>query len=211
MCDIEQILKEKKWQMFSKRIFDVIASSVGIIVLFIPMLSIAIHIKKDSKGAVLFRQQRVGKDGKRFGILKFRTMKTENKGSKITVAGDERITKYGAKLRSSKMDELPQIFNVWIGNMSFVGPRPEVPEYVALYTEEQKKVLSIKPGITDLASIEFRHESELLAKADDPESYYIHEIMPTKIQHNLRYIKNMSVGYDIRLIMRTLKIVRGSK
>lgn len=209
ICLIEEEIKIKKQQLFLKRGFDIVVSSVGIILISPLLLVIAIKIKQDSKGTVFFKQQRVGKNGKPFNILKFRTMSMENKGKQITVANDKRITKYGTKLRSSKLDELPQLFNVWLGNMSFVGPRPEVPKYVAMYNEEQKRILSIKPGITDLASIEFRHESDLLAKAEDPEKYYISEIMPKKIGFNLEYMRNVTVSNDVSLILRTLRILRG--
>ena len=200
--------KARKGYFLWKRLFDLFVSSLGILVLSPLFLAISVKIKLDSQGTVFFKQQRIGKEGKSFYIIKFRTMSMENQGSQITVGGDKRITQYGAKLRESKLDELPQLFNVWIGNMSLVGPRPEVPRYVAFYTEEQKKVLEIKPGITDLASIEFRNESELLAKADDPETYYVEKIIPAKIGYSLRYMEQMSLCYDLKMIIGTLKALR---
>ena len=170
---------------------------------------ISILIKLDSKGPILFKQIRVGKNGKPFKIFKFRTMvvDAEKKGMQITVGRDSRITKSGHVLRKTKLDELPQLFNVLTGEMSFVGPRPEVPRYVEMYDENQKSILKVRPGITDLASIKYRNENDLLAKSLDPEATYINEIMPKKIELNIEYLKNMSVLYDIKLIIRTVLVV----
>ncbi|MGV8150031.1 MAG: sugar transferase [Alkaliphilus sp.] len=206
--EIDEILK-KKVQLAMKRVFDVCASFIGLALLLPILLVISIIIKLDSKGPVFFRQVRVGKDGKEFEIFKFRTMvvDAEKKGMQITVGRDSRITKYGHFLRKTKLDELPQLINVLIGDMSFVGPRPEVPKYVAMYDESQRKILKVRPGITDLASIEYRDENTLLAQSETPEETYIEEIMPRKIELNIKYIKNLSVTYDIGLILRTFYVV----
>lgn len=196
---------------FFKRIFDFFAALFGIIVLSPILIIVSIAIAITSRGGVFFKQIRVGKNGKLFKILKFRTMvsNAEAKGMQITVGDDKRITKIGKVLRKTKIDELPQLFNVLIGNMSFVGPRPEVPKYVELYSEEQRKVLTVKPGITDLASIEYKDENDLLQSDENPEQKYIQEIMPAKLALNMQYIEKRGFFYDIGLIMRTLwKIIR---
>ena len=166
-------------------------------------------MKTDSKGPVIYKQTRVGKDGKDFSVLKFRSMKqdSESKGL-LTVGGkDPRITKTGYFIRKYKLDELPQIINVLKGEMSFVGPRPEVRKYVSLYDESQKKVLYVNPGITDVASIKYRNENELLEGSDDPETFYIKEIMPVKLKMNLEYINDRSFFKDIKVILNTLKTI----
>lgn len=198
---------------FAKRVFDIFASLIGLIILFPLFFIVALIIVTSSKGGVFFKQIRVGKNGKLFKILKFRTMRvnSEKQGLQITLKSDNRITKMGVLLRKSKIDELPQLINVLVGAMSIVGPRPEVPYYVDMYTEEQKKVLKVKPGITDLASIEYSNENNLLSANDNPEEKYINEIMPAKLNLNLIYIDKRSFFYDIRLIFKTLgKIVGGS-
>ena len=204
--DIHEILEKKKFQLVLKRVFDTIVSLIGLTLLLPFFLIIAIIIKTDSSGPVFFRQVRVGKNGKEFKIFKFRTMvqDAEKKGMQITVGKDNRITKSGHFLRKTKLDELTQLINILTGNMSFVGPRPEIPKYVAMYDENQKDILMLKPGITDLASIEYRDENTLLAKSDNPEETYIKEILPRKIELNIKYIKNMSIIHDIELILRTL-------
>lgn len=196
---------------FFKRCFDIFFSLLGILCLLLVFLFVAIAIKCSSKGPVLFKQERVGKNGKLFKIWKFRSMvvDAEAKGRQITTDGDNRITKVGKFIRKTKIDELPQLFNVLSGKMSFVGPRPEVPRYVALYTEEQRKVLSVKPGITDLASIEFRNENDMLKEAEDPDKKYIEEIMPAKLELNLKYIEKAGFFYDIGLIFKTIfKVIK---
>ncbi|MDK2901607.1 MAG: hypothetical protein PWR14_511 [Thermosediminibacterales bacterium] len=207
--EIDEILEKRKFQLILKRIFDIVFSLLGLIVLLPVFLIITIVIKMDSKGPVFFKQVRVGKDGKKFKILKFRTMviDAEKKGMQITVGRDSRITKSGYFLRKFKLDELPQLINVLLGDMSFVGPRPEVPKYVAMYDENQKSVLKVKPGITDIASIEYRDENILLAQSDEPEKTYIEEVMPRKLELNCQYIRNISVVYDIRLILKTVIVV----
>lgn len=170
---------------------------------------IAIWIKIDSKGPVFYRQVRVGRGNKDFRIFKFRSMRQgSDKGSLITIGDrDSRITRSGLFIRKYKLDELAQLINVFIGDMSFVGPRPEVRHYVDYYTEEQMHVLDIRPGITDMASIKYRNENELLEKADDPERYYIDVIMQDKLRINLEYVRNNSLMYDIKLIFQTFKEV----
>ena len=196
---------------FSKRCFDIFFSLLGISALLWLFLIIAIAIKCSSKGPVLFKQERVGRHGKTFKIWKFRSMvvNAEAKGMQITTEGDNRVTKVGKFIRKTKIDELPQLFNVLSGKMSFVGPRPEVPKYVAMYSDEQLRVLSVKPGITDLASIEFRNENDLLDGDDDPERKYIEEIMPAKLELNLKYIEKAGFFYDIGLIFKTIgKVIK---
>jgi len=204
--EVDEILKRKKLQIILKRGFDIIFSLLGLIVLLPAFLVIATAIKLDSNGPVFFRQVRVGKNGKEFKILKFRTMvvDAEKKGLQITVDKDSRITKVGRFLRKYKLDEFPQLINVLVGDMSFVGPRPEVPKYVALYNDEQKIVLKVKPGITDIASIEYKDENTLLNQNDNPEKIYIEEIMPEKLKLNIDYIKSISIIYDIKLILKTI-------
>ncbi len=189
-----------------KRIFDITASGLGIIVLSPILLIIALMIKKESDGPVFFKQIRVGEKGKNFEILKYRTMvvDAEKLGRQITVGNDNRITKIGGFLRKYKLDELPQLINVFKGDMSLVGPRPEVPRYVEMYNEEQRKVLDVKPGITDLASIRYRDENELLGTAEDPDDMYINTIMPDKLALNLEYINKSNVFFDIYIILKTI-------
>ena len=191
---------------FIKRIFDIICSGLGLIVLSPFLLFVAIKIKNESDGPIFFKQIRVGENGKEFQILKFRTMivDAEKLGRQITVGNDSRITKIGAFLRKYKIDELPQLINVLKGDMSLVGPRPEVPRYVNMYNEEQRKVLEVKPGITDLASIRYRDENELLGQAENPDEFYIKTIMPDKLALNLEYIRKSNVFLDIYIILRTI-------
>ena len=189
-----------------KRIFDIILSLFGLMILFPFMLIIAILIKLDSKGPVFFKQIRVTKNGREFKIFKYRTMRVgSDKYSQITVGKDNRITKIGAFLRKYKLDEIPQLINVLIGDMSLVGPRPEVPKYVALYTDEQKEILKVRAGITDYASIEFSDENDLLASEEDPEKAYIEKIMPKKIELNKKYLSEISILTDIKIILLTIK------
>ena len=170
------------------------------------MLIIAILIKLDSKGPIFFKQVRVTKNGREFKIFKYRTMKIgSDKYSQITVGKDSRITKVGDFLRKYKLDEIPQLINVLIGDMSLVGPRPEVPKYVALYTEEQREILKVRAGITDYASIEFSNENDILANESDPEKAYIEKIMPRKIELNKKYLSEISVITDIKIILLTIK------
>lgn len=215
VVDFDALMKKKKAALFFKRYFDVTASFFGILFLLIPFAAVAVAVKCSSRGPVFFRQVRVGKNGREFRIYKFRTMvaDAEKKGMQITVGGDSRVTGIGRVLRKTKVDELPQLFNVFAGQMSFVGPRPEVPHYVDMYSDYQKNVLRIKPGITELASIVYRDENDVLAKSEDPERTYIEEIMPEKIKLNMQYMQKMNVFYDIYLIFRTFAAVlkRGEK
>lgn len=195
-----------KFNKAVKRIFDFVCSTLGLIILSPFLIIIAIRIKTDSDGPVFFRQIRVGEKNKEFEILKFRTMvvNAEKLGRQITVGNDSRITKIGAFLRKYKLDELPQLINVFKGDMSLVGPRPEVPRYVKLYNDKQKKVLQVKPGITDLASIRYRDENELLGEAENPDEFYINTIMPDKLALNLEYINRNNVFIDIYIILKTI-------
>lgn len=194
---------------FAKSAFDRIFGVIGFVLLSPFLAVIALLVRLTSPGPVLFLQERVGKNGKPFRIMKFRTMVegAEEMGLKITVGNDARVTRVGETLRKFKLDELPQILNIVKGEMSFVGPRPEVPKYVAHYTQEQKKVLSIKPGVTDLASIKYRKESELLGQSQDPEITYLEEIMPEKLRINLDYVERASLAYDLRLLWMTVREV----
>jgi lipopolysaccharide/colanic/teichoic acid biosynthesis glycosyltransferase len=188
-----------------KRLFDIIFSMI-ILLLFLPFgLIISLLILLSGKGGIFYIQERVGKNGRPFGLLKFRTMRKDaDKLGKLTVGmRDPRITKIGYYLRKSKLDEFPQFINVLKGEMSVVGPRPEVKEYTDLYTDEQRRVLTVKPGITDFASLEYYRENELLGNSDDPRQTYIEEIMPEKIKLNLKYIESQGLGTDLRIIGRT--------
>lgn len=192
-----------------KRFFDIIASGCGLLVLSPIFLIMAIWIKWDSKGPVFYRQVRVGRHNKDFRILKFRSMRVgADKGSLVTIGGrDPRITRSGYFIRKYKLDEFPQLINVFKGEMSLVGPRPEVRHYVDYWTAEQMHVLDVRPGITDPASIKFRNENKLMEKAENPEDYYINVIMQEKIRLYLEYVENASFWYDIRLVFQTIKVI----
>ncbi|MAX66811.1 MAG: glycosyl transferase [Halobacteriovoraceae bacterium] len=196
-----------------KSLFDFSISIIAF-TFFLPLfMVISALIKLGSKGPIFFKQVRVGKDGKEFKIFKFRTMITdaETKGLQLTVGKDPRITSIGHILRKYKLDELPQLINIIKGDMSFVGPRPEVPKYVSMYNEEQKKVLQVKPGITDVASLEYINENELLKDALNPEKMYIEKIMPAKLELNYKYIQNQSLFLDIKIIFQTIFKIMGVK
>lgn len=190
-----------------KRIFDFILALIGILFLLPLFILISVIIKVDSSEPIFYKQIRVGKNNKDFKLFKFRTMASgSDKQGLITVGNnDSRITKPGAFLRKYKLDELPQLINVLIGDMSLVGPRPEVRKYVSLYTEKQLNVLSVKPGITDIASIRFSNENELLKGQNEPEKFYIETIMPEKLKLNLEYINKMNFFYDLKLIFMTIQ------
>lgn len=193
------------------RFFDILFSFLGLIVLSPLFVIIWLIIVLTSRGGGFYRQVRVGKDGKDFKLLKFRSMRVDaDKGSLITVGGhDPRITKIGYFIRKFKIDELPQLFNVLKGDMSLVGPRPEVRKYVDLYTVEQKKVLTVRPGITDYASIEYVDENEILGNAENPDEVYINQIMPAKINLNMKYIEKPTIKEYFKIIFLTArKIVR---
>ena len=192
--------------MLAKRIFDLVTSVIGSLILLPILVVVAIWVKLDSTGPILFKQTRVGYAGKYFQIYKFRTMvvNAEVIGAQITSGDDRRITKIGKVLRKYKLDELPQLINVLVGEMSLVGPRPEVPKYVKLYNEAQKRVLQSLPGITDLASLEFRNENELLVGKENVEEFYVQQIMPQKLLLNLKYIDQAGLLFDLKIIARTI-------
>jgi len=192
-----------------KRLFDIVFS-LGLILVLLPVgIFVSIWIVLDDFGSPFFVQQRVGLGGKNFGLLKFRSMRknAESKGQLTVGMKDNRITQSGYFIRKYKIDELPQLVNVFLGEMSVVGPRPEVPRYVLLYNEEQQNVLSIKPGITDFASIEYVRENELLSESPNPEKTYIEEIMPAKLALNLKYVREQSFLTDLKIILQTIKAI----
>ncbi len=190
---------------YGKRALDILAATAGLIVLSPVFGLVACCIKLTSRGPVLFRQVRIGKDGRPFRILKFRSMMQSSIGDlKITVAGDSRVTRVGKFLRRYKVDELPQLWNVIRGQMSLVGPRPEVPVYIEEYTREQRTVLSVRPGITDSASLAYRHEEEILANQGDPEQFYRTQILPDKLARNKAYLEKITLRNDIRIILKTI-------
>lgn len=192
-----------------KRIFDILVSGIGLLCLSPLLLIVAIWIKLDSPGPIFYSQVRVGRYNKDFRIFKFRSMRIgSDKGSLVTIGGrDPRITRSGYFIRKFKIDELPQLINVLVGDMSLVGPRPEVRHYVNYWTPEQMHVLDVRPGITDPASIKYRNENELLAQAEDPEKYYIDVIMQEKIKLYLEYAEKSSFWYDIKLIFQTFWVI----
>ncbi len=197
-----------------QRLFDIGFAALALVLLCPLLLALALWVRLDSPGPVLFRQRRVGRGGRLFVIYKFRTMHTdaEAAGLPLTVGTDARITRAGAWLRRSKVDELPQFLNVLRGDMSVVGPRPEVPRYVAQYPADMRQtVLSVRPGITDLASIAFRNENELLACSPDPERTYVEQILPTKLRYAQQYVRTRSLWLDLRIIAWTVQAVLGMR
>ena len=188
-----------------KRLFDLLASAAGLLVLSPLFLLLALWVKSDSPGPVFYRQTRVGRGNRDFRLFKFRSMRVgADKKGLITVGGrDPRVTRSGYCIRKYKLDELPQLINVFLGDMSLVGPRPEVRKYVELYTPEQMRVLDVRPGITDPASIRYRNENELLAASDDPQRFYRETIMQDKLRINLEYVAERSFVYDLKLIFKT--------
>ena len=193
-----------------KRLFDWLASGVGLLLLSPVLLVLALWIKLDSNGPVFFRQERVGQFGHVFHIHKFRTMVTdaERRGLQITVGADSRVSRVGQWLRKYKLDELPQLMDVWLGHMSLVGPRPEVPRYVACYPADVRDVvLSVRPGITDRASIEYKDENEVLGRAADPHYAYVNEVLPIKLRYCVAYVENRSFMGDLAIIFATLRAI----
>lgn len=190
-----------------KRLFDIFASGLGLIVLSPLFAVLAVWIKTDSKGPVFYRQTRVGRNNKDFRLYKFRSMRPDSdKLGLITVGGhDPRVTRSGYYIRKYKLDEFPQLINVFIGDMSLVGPRPEVRKYVDMYTPEQMRVLTVRPGITSLASIRYRNENDILASAEDPDRCYIEQVMPDKLAIDLEYVDRATLWNDIRLIFSTFR------
>jgi lipopolysaccharide/colanic/teichoic acid biosynthesis glycosyltransferase len=195
--------------LVAKRIFDCLFSSIGLIIISPIFMLLSLLIALDSQGGIFYKQVRIGKNMRPFKLFKFRTMyaNSDKKGLLTVGDNDNRITRVGYYLRKYKLDELPQLINVLIGEMSFVGPRPEVEKYVKLYNNEQQKVLSVKPGITDWASIRYVNESELLARSSEPEKTYINEIMPAKLAINLEYVKQNNLLIDIKIILHTFKAI----
>lgn len=189
--------------------FDIIFSSIGIMVIFPFLYIITLLIKLDSRGPVIFIQKRVGRHNKDFNIFKFRTMKFNSKNlSNLTIGNrDERITKVGYLLRKYKLDELPQLFNVLLGNMSFVGPRPELRCFVNYYNKSDLEILNVKPGITDYASITYRNETELLKARENPEQFYINSLIPKKIKLNKQYLEEQGLFTDFSIIFRTINTI----
>ena len=191
-----------------KRLFDMAASGIGLLLLAPLLLALAVWIKCDSAGPVFFLQERVGLHGKLFRIIKFRSMRQHHAGPQITVGEDARITRSGRFIRAYKLDELPQLINVLLGDMSLVGPRPEVPRYVALYPADvREEVLSVRPGMTDLASVQYRSESDLLAASSDPERTYTTVILPAKLALYQQYVRQRSLWLDVRIICVTFGIL----
>ncbi len=190
---------------FLRRSVDIMASLIGVVVLFPLFILVGIAIKWDSPGPVFYRARRVGRYGREFRLWKFRTMvaDAESQGPGITASGDSRITRVGHFLRRTKIDELPQLVNVLLGDMSLVGPRPEDPRYVALYTSEQRKILEVRPGITSAASLAYRHEEQLLS-GDDWEEVYRNQVLPDKLAIDLNYLEHRTFLSDIQLIFRTI-------
>jgi lipopolysaccharide/colanic/teichoic acid biosynthesis glycosyltransferase len=197
-------LRHDSYHRWTKRAMDVLASALGLFVLLPLLLAVAVAIKLDSPGPILFRQVRIGRRMRPFEILKFRTMIAESPGAPLTVGSDARITRVGRLLRKLKMDELPQLINVLRGEMSLVGPRPEVLRYVAFYPREFAEILAVRPGITDAASIRYRDEATLLAQAEDAEAEYRNRILPDKIALARMYVHRASLRYDLALIFKTI-------
>jgi len=200
------ILKNKKISLFLKRIFDVIMSLILLIILFPIFLIIAILIKVDSKGPVFYRQERITTYGKKFRIFKFRTMvqDADKKGALLTIGKDNRITRVGSKIRKCRLDEIPQIINIFIGDMSFVGTRPEVKKYVDMYTDEMKATLLMPAGVTSTASIEFKDEDMLLKNADNVDKVYVERVLPEKMKWNLNEVKKFSFFRELLVCIKTV-------
>lgn len=195
-----------------KRLFDIVGALFALVLTSPIWMVAALGVLFSGPGGIFFKQERVGLKGKTFGLLKFRSMRpgSEAKGQLTVGERDPRVTSIGHALRKTKLDELPQLINILKGEMALVGPRPEVPKYVALYTPEQKKVLDVRPGLTDYASLAYFDESALLGASENPETTYIEEVMPAKLALNMRYIEENNVGVDLKILLRTvLRIVRG--
>ena len=186
-----------------KRLLDIIVAAVGLLVLAPLFAVVAVLIKLESPGPILFQQQRIGRQFRPFSIYKFRTMRSDVPGAPITVGSDPRITRIGAVLRRSKIDELPQLANVLRGDMSLVGPRPEVPYYVELFRSDYQEILKVRPGLTDLASLKYSDEAALLGRADDPEQEYVRRLLPDKIRLAKEYLRQSSFLFDLRLLFET--------
>lgn len=204
------LLNNKRNSLLLKRIFDIVVSSLMIVLVSPVLLGIAIWIKTDSKGPVFYRQERITQYGRRFRIFKFRTMVTnaDKMGTLVTTKNDSRITKVGEKIRKCRLDEIPQLFNIWLGEMSFVGTRPEVQKYVDAYTDEMMATLLLPAGVTSLASINYRNEDEILSEYVDEnhsvDEVYIEKILPQKMEYNLAYLKTFSIWEDMKLCVKTV-------
>lgn len=200
------LLNKKKASLLAKRLFDIVVSFMMIVVLSPILAIIAIVIKLDSKGPAIYRQERITQYGKVFRVCKFRTMvdNADQMGSHVTVEGDNRITRVGKKIRDCRLDELPQLFNVFAGTMSFVGTRPEAVKYVYEYTDEMKATLLLPAGVTSNASIMFKDEAELLADSDDVDRAYVKKVLPEKMKYNIEYLKTFSFFGDIGLMFKTV-------
>lgn len=209
--EYEAILKKKRPSLVIKRIFDVFAALILLIVLAVPMLLIAAAVAMDSPGGVFYRQERVTKNGRIFKMIKFRTMRADadKSGPAVTSGDDSRITRVGRLLRGCRLDELPQLFNVIAGDMSFVGTRPEVPKFVAKYTPEMYATLLMPAGITSEASIRFKDEADMFDNSADPEADYLNILLPRKMEYNLASVKNFSIWGDLRTMVRTVLAVAG--
>lgn len=194
-----------------KRAFDIVVSAALLLTASPLFAAIAVLVWFDSGRPILFSQERVGRGFRRFRIWKFRSMRPGNSGPAITVAGDRRVTRIGAFLRAAKLDELPQFWNVLTGDMSLVGPRPEVPEYVELYRAEYARVLQVRPGITDPGSVVFRHEEELLSSVKEPERFYREVVLPRKLRLAAEYVDSRSLASDVRILFRTLAVMLSSR
>lgn len=191
-----------------KRLVDVVASAVGLAILSPVLVVVAVAVRVDSGGPALFRQERVGRDGLIFHIHKFRTLRTGAGGPLVSASHDSRITRVGGVLRRTKLDELPQLYDVLLGHMSLVGPRPEVPAYVALWPDgDRATILSVRPGITDPATIVLRNEADELAAATDPEEYYVTSLLPRKVHMYVEYVRTRSLLGDLRILVRTVQVV----
>lgn len=204
-----EILKKHSFSLVLKRIFDIIMSLILLILLSPVFLIVSIWIKLDSEGPVFFRQERVTTYGKKFRIFKFRTMcnHAEKKGTLVTVGNDARITKVGEKIRHCRLDEIPQLLNVLVGDMTFVGTRPEVVKYVNAYTDEMYATLLLPAGITSVASIQYKDEDEILSSASDPDEAYIHEVLPDKMKYNLQSIREFSFWNELKTMVNTIRAV----
>ena len=203
------ILEKKRASIIFKRVFDLFVSLILLVFLILPIIVIAVAVKFDSKGPVMFRQERVTKYGRRFKIFKFRTMvvNAESLGTMVTTDSDSRVTRIGRKLRKYRLDELPQIFNVIGGSMTVVGTRPEVPKYVDMYEDKYYATLLLPAGITSLASIMYKDEEKLLASTEDADKVYVETILPEKMKYNLEYTEHFSFGSDVKLMFKTVKEV----
>ena len=203
------ILKKHSFSLIVKRIFDIVMSLLLLIILSPVFLVVSIWIKLDSEGPVFFRQERVTTYGKKFRIFKFRTMcnNAEKKGTLVTVGNDSRITKVGEKIRHCRLDEIPQLLNVLVGDMTFVGTRPEVVKYVEAYTDEMCATLLLPAGITSIASIQYKDEDEILSKSNDPDNAYINEVLPDKMKYNLQSIRNFNFINELKTMIDTVKAV----